>query len=56
MTGMTLWSVKKKPTSLNEKNYLAIEKKLDRFAHKLRMSQTELDLYMWFMKTNKVLK
>jgi len=48
--------IRKKPKSLNEKNYLAIEKKLERFAKKLRMSQAELDLYMWFLKTNKVLK
>ena len=48
--------INKKPKSLNEKNYLAIEKKLEKFAKKLAMSQAELDLYMWFMKTGKVLK
>ena len=48
--------IKERPNSLNEKNYLAIEKRLEKFARKLRMSQAELDLYMWFMKTNKVLK
>jgi thermostable 8-oxoguanine DNA glycosylase len=31
-------------------------KKLGEFARKLGMSQAELDLYMWFLKTNKVLK
>jgi len=48
--------IKERSNSLNEKNYLAIEKRLEKFARKLRMSQAELDLYMWFMKTNKVLK
>ena len=48
--------INKRPKSLNEKNYLAIEKKLEKFARRLKMSQAELDLYMWFMKTNKVLK
>jgi N-glycosylase/DNA lyase len=48
--------IKKRPKPLNEKNYLAIEKKLGKFAKKLKMSHAELDLYMWFMKTNKVLK
>jgi N-glycosylase/DNA lyase len=48
--------INKRPKSLNEKNYLAIEKKLEKFAKKLAMSQAELDLYMWFMKTGKVLK
>jgi len=48
--------IRKRPNSLSEKNYLAIEKKLEKFARKLRMSQAELDLYMWFLKTNKVLK
>jgi N-glycosylase/DNA lyase len=48
--------IRKKPKALNEKNYLAIEKKLGKFAKKLKMSHAELDLYMWFLKTNKVLK
>jgi len=48
--------IRKRPNSLSEKNYLAIEKKLERFARKLKISQAELDLYMWFLKTNKVLK
>ncbi len=48
--------IKKKPKALNEKNYIAIEKKLGKFAKKLAMTHAELDLYMWFMKTNKVLK
>ena len=48
--------IKERSNPLNEKNYLAIEKKLEKFARRLKMSQAELDLYMWFMKTNKVLK
>lgn len=47
--------IRKIPT-LNEKNYLEIEKKLRKAAKKLKMSMAELDLYMWYMKTGKVLK
>ncbi len=48
--------IKKKPKALNEKIYFSIEKKLGKFAKRLAMSHAELDLYMWFMKTKKVLK
>jgi len=48
--------IKKKPKALNEKTYIAIEKRLGKLAKKLAMSHAELDLYMWFLKTNKVLK
>lgn len=48
--------IRKKPKTLNEKTYLSLEKKLDALAKKLRMPQAELDLYLWFMKTGRVLK
>jgi N-glycosylase/DNA lyase len=48
--------IKKKPKNLNENNYIDIEKKLQRFGRKVKMSMAELDLYLWFMKTGKVLK
>ena len=48
--------IDKKPMTLTKKNYLSIEKKLRKIADKLKMSMAELDLYMWYMKTGKVLK
>lgn len=48
--------IKKMPKLLNEKTYLSIERKLKKFADRLGMSQAELDLYMWYLKTGKVLK
>ena len=48
--------IKEKPASLNEKKYLEIEEKFKALAEKLKMNPAELDLYMWYMKTGKVLK
>ncbi len=44
------------PNSITEKNYLAIEGVLDKFASRAGMSHSLLDLYLWYMKTGKVLK
>lgn len=44
------------PKSISKKNYLEIEKKFKGIAKKLSMTAVELDLYMWQMKTGKVLK
>ena len=41
---------------LTKKRYLAVEKILDRLAEELDMLPGELDLYMWYRKTGKVLK
>ncbi len=41
---------------LTRKRYLAIEELLDVVAEKLRLELGELDLYMWYRKTGKVLK
>jgi N-glycosylase/DNA lyase len=41
---------------LNKKNYLEIEKKFIEIAKKAKMSPAKLDLYMWFMRTGRVLK
>lgn len=41
---------------LTRKRYLAIEEMLDVVADKLRLEPGELDLYMWYRKTGKVLK
>lgn len=45
-----------KPRSLTKKAYLDIEKEFIRIARSLKISPAELDLYMWYMKTGKVLK
>jgi N-glycosylase/DNA lyase len=41
---------------LTRKKYLAIEELLDVVAEKLQLEPGELDLYMWYRKTGKVLK
>lgn len=48
--------LKQKPKTLNKKNYLEIESDFLNLAKKLNMSAAELDLYMWYMKTGRVLK
>ncbi len=45
-----------RPKSITPKRYLEIERLLERIARRLSMSQGELDLYLWHMKTGKVLK
>jgi len=42
--------------SLTKKRYLAYEETLARVAERLTMSLGELDLYLWYRKTGKVLK
>ena len=48
--------IKEKPVSLNKKKYLEIEKKFSVLAKKLDMSPAKLDLFMWYLKTGRVLK
>ena len=42
--------------SLTKKNYLEIESKLKKIADYFKITQGELDLYLWYMKTGVVLK
>lgn len=44
------------PKSLTRKRYLEIEDIFRELAAKVRMSAGELDLYIWYMRTGKVLK
>jgi len=44
------------PRSLTKRKYLEIEKILKDIAKELNLSPAELDLYLWFSKTGKVLK
>jgi N-glycosylase/DNA lyase len=42
--------------TLTKKNYLKIEKVLQRIAHKTDLTLATLDLYLWYMETGKILK
>lgn len=46
----------KKSASITPKLYVDIESLLLKIANQLKMSQAELDLYLWYMKTGEVLK
>ncbi len=48
--------IKEIPKTITRKKYLEIENIFNGLAKKLNMNSAELDLYMWFMKTGKVLK
>ena len=45
-----------RPKSLTKKRYLEIEQVLDGIARELDVSLAELDLYLWYLETGKVLK
>lgn len=45
-----------KPKTITPKKYLEIESVLKDLANKLNMSLGELDLYLWYLETGKVLK
>ncbi len=45
-----------KPKTLTKKKYLEIENVLRRIAARSRLNLGELDLYLWYMETGKVLK
>lgn len=47
---------KPKSRSLTRKNYLEIERKLAKLAEDCGVSPGELDLYLWYLETGKVLK
>ncbi len=44
------------PKTLTKKKYLEIEEKLKEIAKKTDLNLAELDLYLWYMETGKVLK
>ncbi len=46
----------KESIKLNEKTYFELEKKLKKIAEKLNLTLGELDLFLWFTKTGKILK
>ncbi len=46
----------KRPKTLNRPKYLAVEKVLKQIADKSKLNLAELDLYLWYLETGKVLK
>jgi len=46
----------KRPKTLNKKNYLAIEKKLQVLGNKSKLTLGELDLYLWYLETGTIYK
>jgi len=44
------------PKTLNRKRYLEAEAKLGKLCSELGMEQGELDFYLWYIKTGKILK
>jgi N-glycosylase/DNA lyase len=46
----------KKPKSLTRKKYIEIEKCLENIALKTNLTLAELDLYLWYIETGKILK
>lgn len=53
---LTKFNLIEKPKTVSKTKYLEIEKLLGQIAEKLNLNLAELDLYMWFMETGKVLK
>jgi len=46
----------RKPKTLNREKYLEIEKVLENLVKKTNLTLDELDLYLWYLETGKVLK
>ncbi len=46
----------KKPKTLNKERYLMVEQILREIGAKTKMNLSELDLYMWYTETGKILK
>lgn len=49
-------SIIKKPKNLSKKKYLEIENILRKIAKKTNLTLAELDLYLWYIETGKILK
>ena len=50
------YKVIRRPQKLNRERYHKIEEKLKEVAANAKLSLAELDLYLWYMETGKVLK
>jgi len=53
---LTRYGVVSRPKTLTRKRYLAIEQLLREMAERLGLNLAELDLYLWYLETGKVLK
>jgi N-glycosylase/DNA lyase len=53
---LTKFNLIEKPKTLSKTKYLEIEKLLGVIAKNLNLNLAELDLYMWYMETGKILK
>jgi N-glycosylase/DNA lyase len=50
------YNIIKRPKSLTNNKYLEIEEALREIAEKTNLTLAELDLYLWYMETGKILK
>ncbi len=50
------YSLIKKPKTLTKKKYIEIENLLRKLANKTGLTLAELDLYLWYLETGKILK
>jgi len=53
---LTRYGLIRRPRSLTRRRYLEIEELLRRISEELGISLAELDLYLWYMETGKILK
>ena len=53
---LSKYHVIEKPKTMTKKNYLEIEEKLKEIANRLNLNMAELDLYLWYLETGKILK
>ncbi|MHA2182080.1 MAG: N-glycosylase/DNA lyase [Promethearchaeota archaeon] len=53
---LTKYQLITKPKTLTKKKYLEIEELLGKIAEELNLSLGELDLFLWYLETGKVLK
>ena len=53
---LTKFNLIEKPKTLTKTKYLEIEELLEKIAEGLNFNLAELDLYMWYMETGKILK
>jgi len=53
---LTRYKIIERPKTLTRKKYLEIESILKKIAEKLNMNLAELDLYLWYLETGKILK
>jgi len=53
---LTKYRLIEKPKTLTMKKYLEVEDLLRKIARKSNLSLAELDLYLWYMETGKILK